>query len=215
MDCDSIEICLVSNLTLLFIIQPLTVPKDSEKKTGQQPETDVMDQFLDPETDPERQFLNPETDVNSQFLDKKILDPETVIMDQFLDPETGEKLQFLDPETDILCQFLFWIQKLTLWISFWVQKLTLWASGTLWFRGLYCTCEILPSTGPLLWVAERYKNYLSNLKGRFDKNFPQNLRNHMCTKNCACGTKDTFLQLCLSVTSFFRGARRKEEVLQC
>ena len=52
MDCDSIEICLVSNLTLLFIIQPLTVPKDSEKKTGQQPETDVMDQFLDPETDP-------------------------------------------------------------------------------------------------------------------------------------------------------------------
>ena len=131
-DCDSIEICLVSNLTLLFIIQSLSVPKDSEKKRGQQPETDVMDQFLDPETDPERQFLNPETDVKCQFLDKKILDPETVIMDQFLDPETGEKLQFLDPETDILCQFLFWIQKLTLWISFWVQKLTLWASGTLW-----------------------------------------------------------------------------------
>ena len=120
MDCDSIEICLVSNLTLLFIIKPLTVPKDSEKKTGQQPETDVMDQFLDPETDPERQFLNPETDVNSQFLDKKILDPETVIMDQFL-----------DPETDIFCQFLFWIQKLTLWISFLVQKLTFRTRGTL------------------------------------------------------------------------------------
>ena len=51
MDCDSIEICLVSNLTLSFIIQSLTNPKDSEKKTGQQPETDVMDQFLDPETD--------------------------------------------------------------------------------------------------------------------------------------------------------------------
>ena len=71
MDCDSIEICLVSNLTLLFIIQSLSVPKDSEKKRGQQPETDVMDQFLDPETDPERQFLNPETDVKCQFLDKK------------------------------------------------------------------------------------------------------------------------------------------------
>ena len=116
MDCDSIEISLVSNLILLFIIQSLNGPKDSERKTGQQPE---------------HQFLNPETDVKCQFLDKIILDPENVIMDQFLVPETGEKHQFLDPETDILCQFLFWIQKLTLWISFWVQKLTLWASGTL------------------------------------------------------------------------------------
>ena len=89
-----------------FVLNRPTDQQDWEKKAGQQPETDVMDQFLDPETDPERQFLNPETDVNSQFLDKKILDPETVIMDQFLDPETGEKLQFLDPETDILCQFL-------------------------------------------------------------------------------------------------------------
>ena len=42
-----------------------------------------------------------------------------------------EQHQYLDPETDIFCQFLFWIQKLTLWISFWVQKLTLWARGTL------------------------------------------------------------------------------------
>ena len=44
----------------------------------------------------------------------------------------SNKDQFLDPETDVFCQFLFWIQKLTLWISFWVQKLTLWARGTLW-----------------------------------------------------------------------------------
>ena len=92
-----------------------------------------MDQFLDPEPDPYRQFLDPETDVKCQFLDQKNLDPETVIMDQFLDPETDKKHQFLDPETDVFCQFLFWIQKLTLWISFWVQKLTLWARGTLWF----------------------------------------------------------------------------------
>ena len=51
MDSDSIEINLVSNLKLLFIVQSLTDLKDSEKKTGQA-ETDVLDQFLDSETDP-------------------------------------------------------------------------------------------------------------------------------------------------------------------
>ena len=37
---------------------------------------------------------------------------------------------------------------------------------------------------------------LSNFKGRFGKNLPQNLRNHIGTENRACGTNDMFLQLC-------------------
>ena len=46
-----------------------------------QPETDIMDQFLDPETDTEYQFLDPETVQKCQFLGNKRLDPETDVMD--------------------------------------------------------------------------------------------------------------------------------------
>ena len=36
-----------------------------------EPETDIMDQFLDPETDTKRQFLDPETVIKCQFPVKK------------------------------------------------------------------------------------------------------------------------------------------------
>ena len=48
---------------------------------------------------------------------------------------------------------------------------------------------------PVALGSRKYGNYLSNLKGRFGTNFPHNLRNPIGTENCACGTKDMFLQL--------------------
>ena len=45
-----------------------------------------------------------------------------------------------------------------------------------------------------------YKLFLNQFERMFWQNFPHILRNHIGTKNCACGTKDTFLQLCNSQT---------------
>ena len=57
----------------------------------------------------------------------------------------------------------------------------------------YLRCKVWNSTGLLFWVEQIYKQLINQFE------FPHILRNQVGTKNCACGTIDISLQLCVKV----------------
>ena len=54
----------------------------------------------------------------------------------------------------------------------------------------------LALTGSVVLGNRQIYQLFDQFERAFWQNFSRILRNHIGTRNCACGTKDTFLQLC-------------------